>query len=202
MVAFLPSRRVSLVNLETGEGWFAMYNPTQFEEQVDVSWARHTVPGLSHQPLQYVNTNNYKFTLDLFYRSTAPNAGRLEEQSDSTLRTVFKQVGTVSGSTAQHEPSQPSSLEDVGQVRKFLMSLAYPIRATTVGGGGPPRVLVDWPNLLSMVCIVTNVGFTNTRFNKEAFPVDFVAKVAFEEIRGTRINSSEIRDLGSFRNED
>jgi hypothetical protein len=57
--------RMSIANVATGESVEAQFNPTEFEEAIEVNWARQTVPGLSHQPLQFVNTGNVRFTLDL-----------------------------------------------------------------------------------------------------------------------------------------
>ena len=43
------------------------FNPTEFTEAISVNYSRTTVPGLSHEQLQYVATTNDKFSLDLFY---------------------------------------------------------------------------------------------------------------------------------------
>lgn len=173
--------RVSLTNLATGEGWFAMFNPAQLEESIGVKYNRQSVPGLSHQPLQYGNTENYKFTLALFYRAQA-----------TELTNPF--------TAAAIKNKRPKGLSDVLEMRKFLQSLCYPVQATTVGGGGPPRVLVVWPNILTMVCVVTGIKFVNSRFNIEGTPVEYVATVSFEEIRDDRISMDEVRDLGGERN--
>ena len=50
--------RMSIANVATGESVDAQFNPADFEEALEVNWARQTVPGLSHQPLQFVNTGN------------------------------------------------------------------------------------------------------------------------------------------------
>ena len=176
-------RRVSLTNLETGEGWFAMFNPTQFTETVSVNWNRQSVLGLSHQPLQYGFTGNHIFSLDLFNRAGGPTSNLLNPFTEDAVR----------------DKTPTRNLQDIAAVKKFLLALAYPIQATNVGGGGPPRVLVVWPNHLSLVCIVTGIQFASTRFNKQGHAVEYVATVGFEEIRDKRINSSQIRNLGTFR---
>ena len=63
---------MSIVNTITQLGFFAQFNPTQFEEQLDVNYAAQTVPGLSHQPLHYTFTANHKIAIDLFFRGDDP----------------------------------------------------------------------------------------------------------------------------------
>lgn len=175
-------RRVSLTNLSTGEGWIAMFNPTGFEEQVQVNWNRRQVLGLSHEPLQYGNTGNWTFSLDLYMRGT--KSVTANPFTESTIK-----------------DKAPKGLDDIMAIRKFLMSLAYPVSGTTIGEGGPPRVLVVWPHIMSITCVVTSVKFANQRFNVEGYPVEYVASVGFEEIRDTRISSSDIRQLGTERSD-
>ena len=69
---------MSIANIATGDSVEAQFNPTDFEEALEVNWARQTVPGLSHQPLQFVNTGNVKFTLELNFEAQDP-ATDLEE---------------------------------------------------------------------------------------------------------------------------
>jgi hypothetical protein len=64
--------RMSIANVSTGDSIEAQFNPTEFEESLEVNWARQTVPGLSHQPLQYVNTGNAKFPLELNFEVQDP----------------------------------------------------------------------------------------------------------------------------------
>jgi hypothetical protein len=44
--------RMSIANVSSGDSIDAQFNPTEFEEALEVNWARQTVPGLSHQPLR------------------------------------------------------------------------------------------------------------------------------------------------------
>jgi hypothetical protein len=67
--------RMSIANLSTGNSVDAQFNPTELEEALEVNWARQTVPGLSHQPLQFVNTNNTKFTFELNFEAQDPTTG-------------------------------------------------------------------------------------------------------------------------------
>lgn len=71
--------RMHLVDLRTGEDWEVMFNPEELNEQVDVNYARMTVPGLSHEPLHYINTSNHGVSLDLFVIGNDATARGLSE---------------------------------------------------------------------------------------------------------------------------
>ena len=55
------------------------FNPTEFTEALRVNYQRHKIPGLSHEPMQYVNTTNDKIALDLFFDADT------QEQADRNL---------------------------------------------------------------------------------------------------------------------
>ena len=165
-VAAQKPARMSIANIATGESIDAQFNPTDFEEALEVNWARQTVPGLSHQPLQFVNTGNAKFTLELNFEAQDPTA----------------------------------DLEQIHLARRFLQSLCYPRRgAEDVIGGGPPRALFVWPNVVSLTCVVTGLSFKYGRFNLEGAPIQFTAKVTLEEIRDVRLISEDVLADGSQR---
>ncbi len=158
--------RMSIANVATGEAVEAQFNPSEFEEALEVNWTRQTVPGLSHQPLQFVNTGNVKFTLELNFEAQDPS----------------------------------TDLDTIHQSRRFLQSLCYPRRgAEDVVGGGPPRALFVWPNVISLTCVVTALSFKYGRFNLEGTPVQFTAKVTLEEIRDVRLLSEDVLADGSQR---
>jgi len=71
-VAGQTPARMSVANVSTGESVEAQFNPSEFEEALEVNWARQTVPGLSHQPLQFVNTGNAKFSFELNFEAQDP----------------------------------------------------------------------------------------------------------------------------------
>ncbi len=158
--------RMSIANVSSGQAVEAQFNPNELEEALEVNWTRQTVPGLSHQPLHFVNTGNVKFTLELNF----------EVQDPST------------------------DLDSIHQSRRFLQSLCYPRRgAEDVVGGGPPRALFVWPNVISLTCVVTALSFKYGRFNLEGTPVQFTAKLTLEEIRDVRLLSEDVLADGSQR---
>lgn len=165
-VAGQTPARMSIANVSTGESIDAQFNPTEFEEALEVNWARQTIPGLSHQPLQFVNTGNTKFTLELNFEA--------------------------------HDPT--TELAQIHRARRFLQSLCYPRRgAGDVTGGGPPRALFVWPNVVSLTCVVNALAFKYSRFNLEGTPVQFTAKLTLEEIRDVRLVSEDVLASGTQR---
>jgi len=69
--------RVRIFNLVTNEGFVMQFNPTQFQENLQVNYQRPSVLGLSHQPLQYTNTGNLQVPMKFFFlgRDPAQKAG-------------------------------------------------------------------------------------------------------------------------------
>lgn len=62
---------MSIANLVTGDILHMQYNPTEIEEQLAVVYARPTITGQSHQPLQYTNTGNLEVNIDLAFDALA-----------------------------------------------------------------------------------------------------------------------------------
>lgn len=88
-------QRVYLVNTETTEELFAQYNPEGFEESIGSAWATLTIPGLSHEPMQFTNTRNWGTKLEFFFSAEGPGGSskRLDE-----ARKFFMQLMYPSGS--------------------------------------------------------------------------------------------------------
>jgi len=66
--------RMSIANVATGESIEAQLNPSELEEALEVAYNRLTIPGLSHQPLQFTNTGNLKLTFELMFEALEPAA--------------------------------------------------------------------------------------------------------------------------------
>jgi len=66
--------RMSLTNVATAETIYVAHNPEILDEEVQVSWNRLTVPGLSHQVLQYNNTNNLLLPAEFWWNGSAQMA--------------------------------------------------------------------------------------------------------------------------------
>lgn len=86
------------------------------------------------------------------------------------------------------------------EARKFLMSVCYSREgAMGVRGGGPPRVLFIWPQLISLTCKLTTLQFKHTKFNVRGAPTVTSAKFDLEEVRNARLTSEAVRTFGTIR---
>ena len=159
--------RAELVNLSVDESLIVQFNPTELEESLGVNYSRMTVPGLSHQILQYVNTENVAFNFSLFWDAT-----------DLGIQGV----------------------EFILAARKFLYAACHP-KATpgNIIGAGAPQILFLWPNMVSLMCVMTKLQFRYTRFNKFAEPTAYTASVTLEEVRTSLVSMEDVSSLGTLR---
>jgi len=140
-----------------------LFNPTQLSEKLQVNWNRQVVPGLSHQVLQFQSTSNRQLVGVEFYL-------------DRFL--------------AAEEPGDPNIL----RFRDFLRALTVPPAATEgVLPTAPPRVLVIWPNVLTIECVIASVDFQYRQLAVDSSLLAYTATVTFEEILDMRVTSEDLR---------
>ncbi len=155
--------RCVLVNVTTGEPLECLFNPTQLTETLQVNWNRQVVPGLSHQVLQFQSTSNRQLTGVEFY-----------------LDRFF----------ANDQPGEPNILE----FRAFLRALTVPPASTTgVLPTASPRVLLIWPNVVTIECIVASVDFQYRQLAVDSMLLAYAASVTFEEVLDRRVTSEDLR---------
>jgi hypothetical protein len=157
-----PSR-CSLVNVDAAESIDCLFNPTQLSEKVQVNWNRVTVPGLSHQLLQFQSTGNrqlsgVEFYLDRFFSS--------------------EQIAT------------PDILEFRAFLRALTVP---PKGTEGVPATAPPRTLFIWPNVLTIETVLTDLEFQYKQFAADGKVQVYTATVTFEEILDVRVTSEERR---------
>jgi hypothetical protein len=162
-VAGIRAPRCFLINVETAESIDCLFNPAQISEKVQVNWNRVTVPGLSHQLLQFQSTGNrqlagVQFYLDRFFA---------KEQSDSADVLDFR-----------------------GFLRALTVP---PRGAQGVPATAPPRTLFVWPSVLSIETVLTDLEFQYKQFAADATVLVYTATVTFEEILDARVTSEEKR---------
>lgn len=150
-----PSR-CSLVNVETAESIDCLFNPTQFSEKVQVNWNRVTVPGLSHQLLQFQSTGNRQLSGVEFY-----------------LDRFF----------ATEQVANPDILAFRGFLRALTVP---PKGTEGVPATAPPRTLFIWPNVLTMETVLTDLEFQYKQFAADGTVMVYTATVTFEEILDAR----------------
>jgi hypothetical protein len=162
-VAGIRAPRCFLINVETAESIDCLFNPTQISEKVQVNWNRVTVPGLSHQLLQFQSTGNrqlsgVEFYLDRFFA---------KEQSDDADILDFR-----------------------GFLRALTVP---PKGADGVPATAPPRTLFVWPTVLSIETVLTDVEFQYKQFAADATVLVYTATVTFEEVLDARVTSEDKR---------
>lgn len=148
--------RCSLVNVTTGEHVDCLFNPPQLLERVQVNWSRLGVLGLSHQVLQYQSTGNR-------------GVGPLDFYLDRFFARAIE------------------SDADVLAFAEFMRALTVPrAGATDVASAAPPRVLVVWPNVLTVEAVVTELELRFTDFAQDGSVLLYTASCSFEEILDVR----------------
>ena len=164
----------------------ALFNPSVIEEHIGVKYGGQVVPGMSHTVLQYSHTENHEIDMDLRFLV------------DSDLRYGFNAFDDVGIGT--NTPGTSKTLDTVLEARRFLMAMCYPrSNEHTVAGGAPSRVLVLWPGLLALVCVIKDVKFKHQQFNVHGQPVDMIADVKFVEIRDSRLTAERVAYQGTER---
>jgi hypothetical protein len=149
------------VNVETAESIDCLFNPTQLSEKVQINWNRVTVPGLSHQLLQFQSTGNrqlsgVEFYLDRFFSS--------------------EQIATL------------DILEFRGFLRALTVP---PKGTEGVPATAPPRTLLIWLNVLTIETVLTDLEFQYKQFAADGKVQVYTAVVTFEEILDMRVTSEE-----------
>jgi len=152
-----------IVNVTSGESIECLFNPTQLTERVDVRWNRLTVPGLSHQVLQYQSTSNRSLNGVEFY---------------------------VDRFFAEEQPSQPDILNFQSFLRALTVP---PAKTVSVLRTAPPRALIIWPNVLTIETILTQVEFQYKQFALDGSVLVYTATVTFEEILDVRVSPEQRR---------
>jgi hypothetical protein len=91
---------------------------------------------------------------------------------------------------ATEQPGDPNILE----FRAFLRALTVPPVVTEgVLATAPPRVLVVWPNVLTIECVVASIDFQYRQLAVDSSVLVYAAAVTFEEILDTRVTSETLR---------
>jgi len=144
--------RCSLVNVTSGESFDCLFNPPQLEERIEVRWSRLSPLGLGHQVLQYESTGSRTFGGVEFY------------------------VDRFFASAVETDP-------DVLAFATFMRALTQPpVSADTIGAAAPPRVLVVWPNVVTIETVVTELDLHFTDFARDGSVLLYTATCSFEQI--------------------
>lgn len=162
-------QRLSFTNLQNGKTVEVPFNPTHFNTKTTADWARFKVLGLSHQPMHYLQTRNLRMVFPKVYFFADPREG-------------------ADGIRNMHEKLA------------YFESLMYPRRsAQDIMGAGPPRVLVVWPNFITLTCVLVDLSKDYKRFNLSGQPLQVDVSIDCDEIRDVRLPSEEVAEKGFRR---
>lgn len=91
--------RMSIVNMVTLEQLDAQYNPTELTEKLGAAYSRASVPGMSHEILQFGTTKNATMDFTLFFSSAngGPEQQAHNERARRFLRSTLYPRGGVGG---------------------------------------------------------------------------------------------------------
>jgi hypothetical protein len=74
---------VTLINQSTGEVLEVQFNPSELKKVAGANYAKHQVPGLSYEPLQFINTKNTTFQMELFFETSSVGSARESQILDA-----------------------------------------------------------------------------------------------------------------------
>ena len=163
-LAMVRPPRCLLVNVTTGESMECLFNPTQLSEKIQVNWNRLSVPGLSHQVLQFQSTGNRQLSGVEFY-----------------LDRFF----------AAEQPGDVDILEFRSFVRALTVP---PEGTEGVADTAPPRTLFIWPEVLTVETVVADVEFQYRQLSVDGEVLVYAATMTFEEILDARVTSEDLRE--------
>lgn len=180
---------MTLTNVETGLALSAQYNPEELDEQLEADYKRLAVQGLSHEPLQYIQTKNLKIEMELGFDETSTDLIAVSIPAQPQL------------GAHNPQPEKYGAQTTPAYMRRFLQSFMYARKEGGDGilGAGTPRALFTWPGLFSVESKITKLSFKHKRFNLALKNVIFTVKVSLEESRMTRIYSEDLLARGTER---
>jgi len=86
------------------------------------------------------------------------------------------------------------------ETMKFLESLLYaPANPDSIASGAPPRVLLLWPNTMSITCRLDELAFTHQRFNRHGYTTQWTARTAWTQALLRRLSKEDVRAQGARR---
>ena len=99
----------------------------------------------------------------------------------------------------QYEAQISGQLDQLEQAERFIESFMYPPQATSFVTNAPDRMLLVWPNTLSLRCRLHTVVFNHNRFNRLGNTVGMKIDMTLKEVSVSRITKGLVQRLGALR---
>jgi len=91
--------KMSITNIvDPSDTVFAQYNPEEMNESLKPVWENIVIPGLSHQRMNYVSTENYKVRFALRYDATG-RSDDFQKEIENVRRFLHDHVHPRSGAS-------------------------------------------------------------------------------------------------------
>lgn len=91
--------------------------------------------------------------------------------------------------------SKPFEIDEMFDKQRLFDALAYPIE-----GGSMPRVLIQWPKTLTMICTLNSISTEFIEFARDGRPKVMAVRCELEEISdGAGRTYQEVRQFGWAR---
>jgi hypothetical protein len=165
-------RRLYIINTETGDTLEAQFNPDELVETFEAKWNNVTIPGLSHELLQFSNSASDKISFKLFFTGMRPAGHKTEIQGVSEV------------------------MDAIQYARRLLKAWTTPTpNAYNVLGSAPPTLVLIWPQTLSFKCIISKVEFKISNWDKSEFergPSRAEASIEITQINDAHFTSANI----------
>lgn len=187
-----PQRVILISNpgLSNEEVFPVLLNPTRLREVINVEWSRLPVIGLDHEVPHYSRTKSIEIPMSFLF--SAFEAGRQLKGGAANFdpENELHNLTSVIPTTKIFQQSMDFA--------NFLRSLCFPTRT----GLRPPTVKVIWPNVLSLLSVVSTLSLDYLKTDQSLAPIYYGAEVTFLETRLTRRFSEDVRQNGLVSDRD
>lgn len=170
-MAKMTFQRLDLQKANVGRPFEVQFNPTEFGLTKGARYAEVVIPGLDSPVLQFVNGENEKLTLELFFDTTDQGGTGDGAVSVTTKLDAFYRLVKVDG--AMHAPP----------IVRLTWGEGFP--GVTVDGSEGPMATFD--------AVVESVQRKYTLFNSDGVPVRATATVTLREYKTLQEQVDEIK---------
>ena len=155
------------------------FNPDQVGLAAGAEWARIAVPGLSHEVLQYSHSmsDEMTFTLQWSALEAIRRLRNAQAPGEQMRRASVRRLPVNNIDPFLKIRELTESLPFV--YRDFLKSFTVPVEA----GRAPSRCMFIWPNMVSMIAVITDVDFSFTKISTQGLPMAWSCNLSFVELR-------------------
>lgn len=190
-----PRAKMRIIKLnEPEQSLIVQFNPTQFRETVTANYSELAPIGGTGKTLHFSGNDNHKFEMELFFHANHAQPGGRSPFLDSDL---IPEEGITNVRNVIN--SQNERLFQIHDARNFLLSLVYPANSGDITLAAPPRVLLVWPEMISMTCVVRSVNIQHELFTVHGASRMYRANLTFEEVRDIRLLQEDVILNGTIR---